>query len=232
MISRSPPRWMTAAMALACLLDLSGCSLLHGTEPGTAARSKPVTLVAKAPAEHLVQFGFGRTAHFARCTEPVCPSRTLKTLATSTPTDTTAAQAASVPAEVSASRSGEGILSSARVDTPQVIVLRFPRNSSTLTPAHKSLLSRTAPALSQSSRILILGRTDGAGTRGTNQALAVARAMAVRNHLRHIVPTAPDDIRIDARGSCCYAATNDTSKGRAQNRRVEVVLLPAEEGPP
>lgn len=86
------------------------------------------------------------------------------------------------------------------------------------------MLSVVAAALGHAERILILGRTDSVGPSGPNHAMALARAVAVRNHLRSMVPALPDDIRVDARGLCCYAAPNDTAEGRAQNRRVEVVF--------
>ncbi|MDZ7855309.1 OmpA family protein [Sphaerotilus sp.] len=110
------------------------------------------------------------------------------------------------------------------VRKPTVLALTFASDSATLTPSHKAQLASLLPAISHSERVLILGRTDDVGTGGANEAIALARATAVRDHLRRIARTLPQDIRIDARGLCCYAAPNNTPEGRAQNRRVEVVL--------
>ena len=64
------------------------------------------------------------------------------------------------------------------------------------------------------------------------QAIALARAGAVRDHIKRVSPAQPNDIRIDARGLCCYIANNDTPEGRARNRRVEVVFTASSEGGP
>ena len=73
-------------------------------------------------------------------------------------------------------------------------------------------------------RIVISGRTDSVGPEEFNQQLALARAMAVRNFIRDAVPDLPNVIAIDAKGRCCFIASNDDEGGRSRNRRVEVVF--------
>lgn len=74
-------------------------------------------------------------------------------------------------------------------------------------------------------RIEIAGHTDAVGSRDVNQQLSQARADAVRAYLarRGVAPA-----RMVARGygETQPAASNATPDGRAQNRRVELRLLP------
>lgn len=86
--------------------------------------------------------------------------------------------------------------------------------------------------MGRSDRILIVGRTDNMGPVGPNESIALSRASKVRDHLMRLRPRLTQDIRIDARGLCCYAAPNDTAGGRAKNRRVEVVFTPSPEVAP
>ena len=123
----------------------------------------------------------------------------------------------------------QATVSAGSVRKPTMLALSFASDSAALTPSHKTQLSSLVPSINQAERVLILGRTDDVGTGGASEAIALARATAVRDHLRRVARTLPKDVRIDARGLCCYAATNDTPEGRTQNRRVEVVFTAANE---
>ena len=79
---------------------------------------------------------------------------------------------------------------------------------------------------------MIAGRTDNAGSDAANQAVALARANTVRDYLRAKLPAGGDALLVDAQGSCCFIASNDTPEGRKQNRRVEVVLSVPEQVAP
>ena len=57
-----------------------------------------------------------------------------------------------------------------------------------------------------------------------NESLALARALAVRDHLIKKHPTLMPTLSVKARGACCFIAANDTLAGRTQNRRVELVF--------
>jgi hypothetical protein len=83
------------------------------------------------------------------------------------------------------------------------------------------LLLREAP---QADEIRVTGFTDATGSRETNDALARARADAVVQILMRR-GVAPDRIFSGCIGAADYIADNATEKGRALNRRVEVVLL-------
>lgn len=203
------------AVALAALLGLSSCSLLEGAKNNAnASRSLP----AKTPALRLAQLDHGRDAHFAQCAEPLCPAPTPKTLAVAFAVENTAAPVSS--ARLQEARTA-GALTARKA---HVLVLLFATDSAKLTPAHKAQLSNAAATLSHAERILILGRTDNVGPAGPNEAIALTRAFAVREHLKRLLTHLPDDIRIDARGLCCYAGANDSAEGRARNRRVELVF--------
>lgn len=212
------------AVALAALLGLSSCGLLQGAKSNAIA-SRP--LPAKAPALRLAQLDHGRDAHFARCAEPLCPAPTPKTLAVAFAVENTAAQISSARLQapkMSDPHQKPGNADALTARKAQVLVLLFGTDSAKLTPAHKAQLSSAAAALSHAERILILGRTDNVGPAGPNEAIALTRAFAVREHLKRLLMHLPDDVRIDARGLCCYAGTNDSAEGRARNRRVELVV--------
>lgn len=70
------------------------------------------------------------------------------------------------------------------------------------------------------SKIKITGHTDAIGTDAYNQALSLDRAMSVKDYLvGKGIPAS--DITVTGMGEKQPVATNDTSTGRAQNRRVE-----------
>ena len=80
------------------------------------------------------------------------------------------------------------------------------------------------PGLKSTRHITIIGRTDNTGPLAFNDSLALARALAVRDHLLKTYPTLTPALTIKAQGGCCFIAPNDTQAGRTQNRRVEVVF--------
>jgi outer membrane protein OmpA-like peptidoglycan-associated protein len=74
--------------------------------------------------------------------------------------------------------------------------------------------------------IVIEGHTDATGSDSTNQDLSQRRADAVRSYLESRgVP--PERMRSVGRGESAPIASNDTAEGRANNRRVEVIVEPA-----
>jgi outer membrane protein OmpA-like peptidoglycan-associated protein len=220
---------MTSASAAVILIAFSSCTL--PAKQGHAIE----TPQAKPNASHIAQLERGRDAYFAQCVEPACPTTTPKTLAV-------AVAAADPQTQLQPSIQGNAralesvapaeVSKPAPLRKPQVLVLEFATDSAVLTPAHRTLLTKTAKALGRAERVLIVGRTDNVGPDAPNQAIALARAGAVRDHIKRVSPAQPHDIRIDARGLCCYVASNDTPEGRARNRRVEVVFTAPSEGVP
>jgi outer membrane protein OmpA-like peptidoglycan-associated protein len=70
---------------------------------------------------------------------------------------------------------------------------------------------------------MVEGFTDSVGGEGMNQTLSERRADAVRSALVG-EGIASDRIAMRGYGEAYPVASNDTSGGRAQNRRVEIVL--------
>jgi outer membrane protein OmpA-like peptidoglycan-associated protein len=102
----------------------------------------------------------------------------------------------------------------------------FPSGGSTLSPSARVALGQVADALiaqPTETKIRIEGHTDDRGADTANQTLSQARADAVRGFL--IERGMPAD-RVEAvgKGESAPIAGNDTSEGRATNRRVEVVV--------
>jgi outer membrane protein OmpA-like peptidoglycan-associated protein len=104
------------------------------------------------------------------------------------------------------------------------VVVNFPFASATLTPATRATLTESIGHARSSEKINISGRTDVVGDIAINEALALSRARAVRNYLRDVVPHLAATIAIDAKGRCCFVASNADEGGRSQNRRVEIVF--------
>jgi outer membrane protein OmpA-like peptidoglycan-associated protein len=107
----------------------------------------------------------------------------------------------------------------------------FPSGQTVLLPSARNRLSEVAEALKQSdSALTIEGHTDAQGPDSYNEELSLLRAQEVRDFL---VSQGVSPARISVRGLGEYrpVASNSTPEGRANNRRVEIVLQrrPAEE---
>lgn len=74
--------------------------------------------------------------------------------------------------------------------------------------------------------IIVEGHTDNIGSEEYNKKLSLERANAVANELAKY--NYPNEIRAYGAGSTMPIASNDTEAGRAQNRRVDVVLVRGE----
>ncbi|HKJ18190.1 MAG TPA: OmpA family protein [Xanthomonadales bacterium] len=80
----------------------------------------------------------------------------------------------------------------------------------------------------QKTIIEIVGHTDSTGSDAINQPLSERRAASVAAYLRSR-QVMPERLSTFGVGSQYPVASNSTSQGRAQNRRVEIVLLPLTE---
>jgi outer membrane protein OmpA-like peptidoglycan-associated protein len=111
------------------------------------------------------------------------------------------------------------------VTLPQDIL--FAVDSTHITPSLRSDLSVLAQNLINypNSTIQIIGHTDNTGSADYNQSLSTERALAVSSILQQ---NGVPQFRIQAtgRGESQPIASNLTPEGRAQNRRVDVVILP------
>lgn len=117
-------------------------------------------------------------------------------------------------------RQGEGII--VKFDTG----ILFDVDQTNLKPAAQSNLQNLASSLKKNSEtnIMIIGHTDNTGTAAHNMDLSVRRADAVKNY---ITSNGIDAARLttQGKGETEPIADNSTTKGRAQNRRVEIVIL-------
>ena len=107
----------------------------------------------------------------------------------------------------------------------------FPSGGSELLPSARSRLSEVATALSQGdtdSAIVIEGHTDSVGKAAMNQELSVRRATAVRDQLV-AGGVAATRLSVTGFGDTRPVANNDSPTGRANNRRVEIVVQPKAE---
>ncbi len=224
---------MATGFAFTLLLATASCS--H--QPHTADAPTPTIAAQVRPAPlRIAQMSFGPNAYFAACAEPACPSPTPKTLPGPVARPVVAAASELVGQRMPA----PAVADSPRAEEPDRpptasaprapgtadthILLTFAFGSAALTTESRQVLRRSLRLARESDRIVISGRTDSVGPEEFNQQLALARAMAVRNFIRDAVPDLPNVIAIDAKGRCCFIASNDDEGGRSRNRRVEVVF--------
>jgi len=109
-------------------------------------------------------------------------------------------------------------------------VVEFEVKSYALTPEGRGLLDEISDALEAvpNVRVRITGHTDSQGSHEENQTLSEARAKAV---LDYLVSKGADEARFEiiGLGESQPIADNNTSEGRARNRRIEFTAL-LEEG--
>jgi outer membrane protein OmpA-like peptidoglycan-associated protein len=103
----------------------------------------------------------------------------------------------------------------------------FVTDQATLLPAARTSLDSVAAALKgvspETGKVVIEGHTDSTGARGYNLELSQKRAQAVRDYLvSHGVPG--DLLMTQGLGPDRPVANNRSPEGRANNRRVEIVI--------
>ena len=230
---------VTSTLAGCLVMTCSSCAGLHaqmpsGTPGDGAAHAAHVPLRLR-----LAQFSFGRDAVFGVCAEPACPQVTRKTLATTSPTPqpvalrepiarpTSAAELQVEPTRPALAPQPAEAEKPLPADATRHLVLTFSFASAALSPSATAALDASMGDAKKADRIVISGRTDAIGDLKVNQALAMARALAVRDRIRTIAPDITATISIDGRGRCCFVASNSDEGGRARNRRVEIVFMAA-----
>ena len=127
----------------------------------------------------------------------------------------------SLSSNISVTNTGEYLI----VNMPQDLL--FAVDSASVRPDLRSDLSTVASSLLRypNSRIEVIGHTDNTGSAAYNQDLSQRRAVAVAGVLRESgVPGSR--IAAFGRGEDQPVASNLTPEGRAQNRRVEIIIRP------
>ncbi|HSG99279.1 MAG TPA: OmpA family protein [candidate division Zixibacteria bacterium] len=114
----------------------------------------------------------------------------------------------------------------------QDIVIRlrgliFPSGVSSLTAEHKPLLDKVTQALNLYSdkRVVVEGHTDNTGTAQANRSVSQRRAEAVRDYLMQQTARPQEDFEAIGYGADKPVANNQTDRGRAENRRIDIVIL-------
>ncbi|MET0378835.1 MAG: OmpA family protein [Spongiibacteraceae bacterium] len=117
-------------------------------------------------------------------------------------------------------------------DTINLVVpgaISFATNSAQLTPNFYESLNKVATSLKEfpDSAVQIVGHTDSTGAASYNQQLSVNRASAV---VMYLAAQGVEQTRLQATGMgpSQPVADNTTAEGRAQNRRVEIKIIPHE----
>jgi len=116
------------------------------------------------------------------------------------------------------SASEQGLLDSTLANR----TIEFETGSATLTPEGRAILDQMASVLVKlpGKTVEIIGHTDNSGSRASNVALSQARADAVKGYLvtKGVAPRAMATMGV---GPDQPIASNDTTEGRARNRRIE-----------
>lgn len=103
--------------------------------------------------------------------------------------------------------------------------ITFEENAFSLTPADEQVLTQVADKLTAcpNAHVTINGYTNNTGNEDINIPLSIQRAQTVADFLvAHGV--AGDRLAVTGLGAANPVATNDTAEGRAENRRVEIVV--------
>ena len=110
-----------------------------------------------------------------------------------------------------------------KLDIPSDI--SFDTGRSDITRNFAPVLDRFAAGLrdNQNTDVRIVGHTDNTGSDAINNPLSMDRANSTRNYLTSRGVSGAR-IQIDGRGSYQPIASNNTSDGRARNRRVEIFV--------
>jgi OOP family OmpA-OmpF porin len=132
----------------------------------------------------------------------------------------------STPAGVEVDAEGCQILFQPTKKTLILEGVNFDVGKSTLTPESETILNGVAESLvaNDSIRVQVTGHTDNTGSLALNRRLSRDRALSVRTYL---ISRGVAEDRLTARGfgPDQPIASNKTTEGRAQNRRVELTRL-------
>lgn len=117
-------------------------------------------------------------------------------------------------------REGEGII--VKFDSG----ILFDIDKTDVKPIAQASLKKLALSLQNNpqTNILVVGHTDSTGTAAHNMDLSIRRAVAVKSYL---ITTGVNGSRLNTqgKGETEPIADNRTPEGRAQNRRVEIVIV-------
>ena len=104
--------------------------------------------------------------------------------------------------------------------------IEFPSAQAMLKGSNLAVLGKVQKVIKNlgSNNVIIEGHTDAVGSETANRLLSQERAQTIKDYFlsTNVLPT--DKIKAVGYGDLYPIATNSTSKGRAQNRRVDIRL--------
>ena len=120
----------------------------------------------------------------------------------------------------------QGCAEKLTVEVRENLYIAFPTNSSSVPDSSVKELENIARLMKEypSTELQVFGHTDSRGSATYNMQLSDARASAVRKVLSAEYDISLTRINSQGMGETAPVATNDTPEGRAENRRVELVL--------
>lgn len=106
--------------------------------------------------------------------------------------------------------------------------INFPVGQAVVQPASYPLLTKVQRAIRTFGQpdVVIEGHTDSTGSAQKNQALSTSRAESVKQYLVANGTLSATKITAVGHGSSRPIASNETAAGRAQNRRIDVIIKP------
>ncbi len=117
------------------------------------------------------------------------------------------------------------------IETNDLIIrlkgLTFPPGKATLSPESYGLLSKVLSAIQEfpGCMIMVEGHTDSYGREAANQALSEERAASVRTYLlANDASLTAEMVKAVGYGEDRPVASNETAEGRAENRRIEIII--------
>jgi len=124
---------------------------------------------------------------------------------------------------VEVERQGDNIT----LNMPSGITFDFAKSD--LKPEFRPVLDNLATTLNEynQTRIEVIGHTDSIGSDSVNMTLSQSRANSVAGYLGSR-GVASSRMIVTGAGKTRPVASNDTEQGRAENRRVEITLVPVE----
>jgi OmpA-OmpF porin, OOP family len=112
--------------------------------------------------------------------------------------------------------------------------IEFPVGSASLPPSSYPLISKVGNVIKTfggNPQVRIEGHTDPSGGRAVNERLSQQRGEAVKSYLVSSIGLQPEQIEVVAVSDTRPIASNKTAEGRAQNRRVDVIVMPQMQEP-
>lgn len=103
----------------------------------------------------------------------------------------------------------------------------FPVGESEIRSSNFGLLNKIARAISEFDQphVVVSGHTDATGNNETNERLSQERAQKVGAFLVEVGQLAPERVATEGYGEDRPVASNETSEGRARNRRIEILIV-------